>query len=65
MVVTSINPMKEGDEITIQYCGNPVKLYDDYGFCCDCPDCPDPKEAEADARRRHLDCGSLVYGSEW
>lgn len=52
MVFTAINPMKAGDEITIQYTGNPAKLYTDYGFYCDCPSCPDPKQAEAQDRLR-------------
>ncbi|CZR55981.1 uncharacterized protein PAC_05869 [Phialocephala subalpina] len=54
MVTTSINPMKNGDEITIQYTNNPSKLYDDYGFHCDCPACPDPKEAGKQHRMRQL-----------
>ncbi|KAF8853204.1 SET domain-containing protein [Acephala macrosclerotiorum] len=54
MVTTSINPMKNGDEVTIQYTNNPSKLYDDYGFHCDCPACPDPKEAGKQHRMRQL-----------
>ncbi|KUJ18770.1 SET domain-containing protein [Mollisia scopiformis] len=54
MVFTSINPMKAGDEITIQYCANPAKLYDNYGFYCDCPSCPDPTKTAAQDRKRRL-----------
>jgi hypothetical protein len=33
--------INEGDEITVSYSRDPESLYENYGFHCDCPGCPD------------------------
>jgi hypothetical protein len=47
-----------GEEITISYCGygSPNDLKVNYGFYCDCPNCPLPSIAAREAR--YLSMGS-------
>ena len=52
LVVTTLMDVAEGEELTISYIGwsnNTSRLYENYGFWCDCQGCPSAKEAQAKA----------------
>lgn len=37
--VVALTRIEKGDELTISYGPDPTKLYEYYGFRCDCPSC--------------------------
>jgi hypothetical protein len=50
LITRACRDIAKGQELTISYASQPNHLFDDYGFFCDCPACPDPKIAEANER---------------
>ncbi|KAL2061406.1 hypothetical protein VTL71DRAFT_7679 [Oculimacula yallundae] len=56
LTFTACKPIKKGEEITISYTSNPAQLMDNYGFYCDCLNCPGPKVAAKQAKRLRGPC---------
>lgn len=50
LVVTMLTNVKAGTELTISYGGSSNMIQQHYGFWCDCPKCPSPADAAAEAR---------------
>lgn len=48
--VTALFDIAKGQELTISYTNMPQDLPTFYGFYCDCPGCPAPKDAAERAR---------------
>ncbi|KAH8591560.1 hypothetical protein B0O99DRAFT_578591 [Bisporella sp. PMI_857] len=59
MVFSTLQPIKEGEEMTISY-GNVAMLYHNYGFYCDCPKCPAPEYPQSIRKR----CTDSTSGSQ-
>ncbi|KAF4631463.1 hypothetical protein G7Y89_g6664 [Cudoniella acicularis] len=51
LITTALMPITKDTELTISYTSSPRTLMRNYGFWCECPGCPSPKDAAEEQRK--------------